>query len=315
MVACPRLGHPTRKGAQIHRFSIPSPRPVARLLLSGDVQQNPGPGKKWLCTLCSLHIKTKSQTSIRCIHTTTHWVHLTCTNITATQYTDTWKCAQHSTYTTQTQPPHSKNNTNQSPATPSQTATVTYEPAPTSPPRTPATNILKPRTPQPTSPTSETLTNLPINSTPQLALETCASATTTSQAPPTTNPSTPRTPQIAPATISPTSSSPQTTSTTNHQQPKSTQHNKQYLKILQININGIHKKHTELAHILKTNNIDIATVQETKLANHHKTSTIPQYTTHRTDRTHKKGGRLITFIKQNINFTPLAQHSKQHKHQ
>ena len=68
----------------------------------------------------------------------------------------------------------------------------------------------------------------------------------------------------------------------------------------------MHKKHTELAHILKTNNIDIATVQETKLANHHKTPTIPQYTTHRTDRSHKKGGRLITFIILNINFTPLS---------
>ena len=60
-----------------------------------DVERNPGPGKKWLCTLCSLQIKTKSQTSIRCNHTTTHWVHLTCTNITATQYTNTWKCSQH----------------------------------------------------------------------------------------------------------------------------------------------------------------------------------------------------------------------------
>ena len=53
---------------------------------------------------------------------------------------------------------------------------------------------------------------------------------------------------------------------------------------------------------MKTNNIDITTVQETKLANHHKTPTIPQY---RTDRSHKKGGGLITFVKHNINYTPL----------
>ena len=72
------------------------------------------------------------------------------------------------------------------------------------------------------------------------------------------------------------------------------------------NINGIHKKHTELVHVLKTNNIDIATVQETKTANHHKNPTIPQYAIHRTDRSHKKGGGLITFIKQNIIFTPLS---------
>ena len=100
-------------------FSVPSLRPpagwlVARLLLSGDLEQNPGPGKKWPCTLCSIHIKTKSQTSICCNHTTTHWVHLTCTNITPTQYTNTWKCTQHSKHTTQTQPSHSRNNTNQS---------------------------------------------------------------------------------------------------------------------------------------------------------------------------------------------------------
>ena len=56
---------------------------------------------------------------------------------------------------------------------------------------------------------------------------------------------------------------------------------------------------------MKTNKIDIATVQETKLANHHKIPLIPQYSTHRTDRTHKKGGGLITFVKHNINFTPL----------
>ena len=53
----------------------------------------------------------------------------------------------------------------------------------------------------------------------------------------------------------------------------------------------MHKRLTELAHIMKTNNIDITTVQETKLANHHKTPTIPQYSTYRTDRSHKKRRR------------------------
>ena len=56
---------------------------------------------------------------------------------------------------------------------------------------------------------------------------------------------------------------------------------------------------------MKTNNIDITTVQELKLANHHKTPTIPQYSTNRTERPHKKGGGLITFVKHNINYTPL----------
>ena len=169
------------RGPKSTVFWVPSLRPpagwlVARLLLSGDVERNPGPGKKWLCTLCSLQIKTKSQTSIRCNHTTTHWEHLTCTNITATQYTNTWKCEQHSTHITQTQPPHSKNNTNQFPPIPPQTATVACEPTPTSPPSTPATNPSKPITPQTTSPTSATVTDLPINSTPQSALVPACSA-------------------------------------------------------------------------------------------------------------------------------------------
>ena len=56
---------------------------------------------------------------------------------------------------------------------------------------------------------------------------------------------------------------------------------------------------------MKTNNIDIATEQETKLANQcHKNPTIPQYSTCRTNRSHKTG-ELITFVKHNINYTPL----------
>ena len=98
---------PRKGGPNPPFFRYPSLRPpagwlVARLLLSGDVERNPGPGKKWLCTLCSLQIKKKSQTSIRCNHTTTHWEHLTCTNITATQYTNTWKCDTHNSNPTST---------------------------------------------------------------------------------------------------------------------------------------------------------------------------------------------------------------------
>ena len=129
MVACARLGYPSRKGGQITTpspcltkggpkfavFSTPSLRPpagwlVARLLLSGDVEQNPGPGKRWQCALCSQYIKTKSQTSIRCNHTTIHWVHITCTNIAPTQYTNFWKCVLHTAHTAQAQPTHPTNN-------------------------------------------------------------------------------------------------------------------------------------------------------------------------------------------------------------
>ena len=105
----PHLYPAHRKGgpnAPLFRYPASGPLSgwlVARLFLSGDVERNPGPGKKWLCTLCNLAThQTKSQTSIRCNHTTIHWVHLTCTNL--TQYTNTWKCTRHSTHTTQTQP-------------------------------------------------------------------------------------------------------------------------------------------------------------------------------------------------------------------
>ena len=143
-----------------------------------------------------------------------------------------------------------------------------------------------------------------MHSTPQTASASCASTPTTLQIAYTTRASTPRTPQIVPANT-PIPSTPQITPVTNHQQSQSAQQNKQDLKILQININGTHKRLTELTHIMKTNNIEIVTVQETKLANHHITLKIPQYSTHKTDWTHKKGGGLLTFVKHNINFTPL----------
>ena len=82
-----------------------------------------------------------------------------------------------------------------------------------------------------------------------------------------------------------------------------------------------HKRNTQKTHRTGTHHeyqqrIDITTVQETKLAKHHKTPTIPQYSTCRTDRTHKKGGGLI----HNYMFgiweewqLHSSQHSKQHK--
>ena len=285
---------------------------VARLLLSGDVERNPGRGKKWLCTLCSLQIKTKSQTSIRCNHTTTHWVHLICTNITATQYTNTWKCAQHSTHTTQTQALHSKKNTNQFTPTPPQTATVACEPTPTSPPRTPAINPLKPRTPQTTSPTSATITNLPINSTPQSGLETCASATTTPQAPLTTSPSTPRTPQIAPATISPTTSPPQTPSATNYQQPKSTQQTRPQNPTNQYKWNTQKTHRTGTYHENQQHRHSNSTGDKTGQPSQNPHNTTVHHTQNR--QITQKRRRTHHFHKTKHHFHS-PQHSKQHKHQ
>ena len=70
---------PPKEGPRSAVFSAPNLRPpagwlVALLLLSGDVERNHGPSRRWQCALCSQYIKTKSQTSICCNHTTTHWV-------------------------------------------------------------------------------------------------------------------------------------------------------------------------------------------------------------------------------------------------
>ena len=212
VVASTRLGYPSRKGWQITTtspclpkggpkfavFPVPCLRPpagllVARLLLSGDVEQNPGPGRRWQCALCSQYIETKSQTSIRCNHTRTHWVHITCTNITPIQYTNFWKCALHTTHTAPAQSTHPTNTTNQ------------YHPFP--------------------------------NNYCTHRLHSRHSAKGASY--------------------------------------QSTYGKSKSCKSTYINV--IHKKLTELTHIMKTNNIDKATVHETKLANHHKT---PHNTAH-----------------------------------
>ena len=219
---------------------------------------------------------------------TTHWVYITCTNITPTQHTNLWKCAPHTTHAAPAQPTHPTNTTNQSLTISTQTINASADSTPGTPPRKQATNPPTVGTPQTTPQPIPPAIYQPILSTPQTA--------------PVTSASTPATPQTTSTNSAPTPITPQIT---NLQQPQSAQQSKQDLKILQININGIRKKLTEWAHTMKTNNIDIVTVQETKLVNHHKTPIIPQDSTHRTDRTHKKGGGLITFVKHNINFTPL----------
>ena len=153
-------------------------------------------------------------------------------------------------HNTPAQSTHPTNTTNQSLTTPSQTNTAPTDSTPGTPPREQATNPPTAGTLHTASPTSSPAINQPIHSTPLTA------------------------PAIVSRTSAPTPSTPQITPVDNHQQSKSAQQNKQDIKILQIKITGVHKKLTELAHIMKTNNIDIATAQEAKLANHHKTPTI-----------------------------------------
>ena len=55
----------------------------AQLLLAGEVESNPGP--MWYCTICT-HKIISYQTSIRCNHTTPHWIHLKCSHIKLKSY-------------------------------------------------------------------------------------------------------------------------------------------------------------------------------------------------------------------------------------
>ena len=50
---------------------------------------------------------------------------------------------------------------------------------------------------------------------------------------------------------------------------------------------------------------DVITIQETKLNQSHKTPNIPHFTPIQTDRTHKQGGGVLTYIKNKISFSQL----------
>ena len=174
-----------------------------------------------------------------CNHTTTHWVHITCTNITPTQYKNLWKCALHTTHGPPAQPTHPTNTTNQSLTISTQTINAPADPTPGTPPREQATNPPTVSTPQTTPQPSSTAIYQPILSTPQTA--------------PATSATTPATPLTTSTNSAPTPSTPQIT---NHQQLQSAQESKQDLKILQININGIHRKPQRCAKDVQSKNFN-----------------------------------------------------------
>src|SRR6476469_515245 len=62
-------------------------------------------------------------------------------------------------------------------------------------------------------------------------------------------------------------------------------------------------KTAELQQLLTQENIDILTIQETKLNSTNKTPQFPHYSAIRKDRTSKSGGGLLTNVKDNITFT------------
>ena len=61
----------------------------------------------------------------------------------------------------------------------------------------------------------------------------------------------------------------------------------------------------ELKHLLLTTQPDVVAVQESKLNPASRTPKIPNYTAIRTDRKHKQGGGLITYIKSDTTFTHI----------
>ena len=95
----------------------------------------------------------------------------------------------------------------------------------------------------------------------------------------------------------------------NHNNPKSckeeTNNSKSKLKILQININGIQNKFSELKQIVADTSPDVITIQESKLNIDSHTLNMPGYITIRKDRSNKIGGGLITYVKDEISFTEI----------
>ena len=74
------------------------------------------------------------------------------------------------------------------------------------------------------------------------------------------------------------------------------------LNILQININSIKKKVSELRHLLERENVHVALIQETKLTHSTPTPTLKKYSCLRRDRPNSRGGGLLTYIHKDLQF-------------
>ena len=94
-------------------------------------------------------------------------------------------------------------------------------------------------------------------------------------------------------------------STFKHRTQKNATSPNNFFKVLQLNANGIHNKTDEIQQLIKNTQADVITIQKTKLNQSHKTPNIPNFTPIRTDHTHKLGGGLLTYIKNNISFSQL----------
>ena len=72
---------------------------------------------------------------------------------------------------------------------------------------------------------------------------------------------------------------------------------------LQFNTNGIQNSKQELDHLLKTNNILVACIQETKLTSSSNLPTFEKFSVERRDRTTGGGGGLITLVHHSVSYT------------
>ena len=292
------------------------------------------------CRTCSKPI-TNKQTSIQCNHTTPHWLHLKCTEIKLSQYTQKLKCQI--------------NNTKQHTETSKPTHTHTKQHNITNHTNTPKTqNLLHPNnTPiiktKSLSPETKlkpndyhSPNNYPHLHATRYSCQTCSKPITNKQTSIQCNHTTPHwlhlkcteiklsqytqtwkcqihNTQQHTETSKPTHTHTKQHNITNHTNTPKTQNllrsNKTpiiktksdkpetKLKILQININGLSNKIKELELIISETKADIITIQETKLTSNSKSPKIPNYTEIRKDRLYNKGGGLLTYIKNNITFT------------
>ena len=78
------------------------------------------------------------------------------------------------------------------------------------------------------------------------------------------------------------------------------------INVMQLNINSITKKTTELTHLIHKQKIHIITLQESNLNSKHKTRNIPNFSAIRLDRPSSQKGRgLLTYINNNITYSQI----------
>ncbi len=82
------------------------------------------------------------------------------------------------------------------------------------------------------------------------------------------------------------------------------------LRILQWNADGLTRKTTELQERLVATSIDVCFIQESKLAKNNRTPSMKGYTPYRADRANTKGGGLLAYVKNDLDFQKIGNRAK-----